>query len=143
MKWVRRHATATAIIAAIFLLVILLLGSSLWFAVQQARRRDGVDADPKAQSSSTSITGPVCGACSLIPGAADERQKTAAIADRAVAARARVGKMLARWQSDPDLEGLRDASALDKLSPEECQECHALWEAVGSLLRQARESNPR
>jgi eukaryotic-like serine/threonine-protein kinase len=40
-----------------------------------------------AQSSSTSIAEPVSRACSLLPGTDDERQKAAALADRAIAAK--------------------------------------------------------
>ena len=46
-KWVRRHPTTAAMMAASLFLVMLLLGGSLWFAVQQARRRDGVSTDLK------------------------------------------------------------------------------------------------
>src|SRR5262249_36220105 len=55
------------------------------------------------------------------------------------AARVRARKMLAHWQVDPDLAGLREPSAVDRLSPGERKECLALWQAVGSLLRRARE----
>jgi serine/threonine-protein kinase len=47
VKWVRRHPTPAAILAASFLLVMMLVGGSLWLAVQQAHRRDRVDADLK------------------------------------------------------------------------------------------------
>ena len=55
------------------------------------------------------------------------------------AARALVRKKLPRWQVDPDLAGLREASAVDKLSGDERQECLALWEAVSNLLDRSRE----
>ena len=55
------------------------------------------------------------------------------------AARTLVRKTLAQWQVHPDLTGLREASARDKLSPDERTECLALWQAVGDLLRRARE----
>src|SRR5262249_45145222 len=42
VKWVRRHPTPAAMLAASFLLVMMLVGGSLWLAVQQARRRDAV-----------------------------------------------------------------------------------------------------
>ena len=46
-KWVRRHPTPAAMLAASLLLVMMLVGASLWLAVQQARRRDAVEADLK------------------------------------------------------------------------------------------------
>jgi serine/threonine-protein kinase len=46
-KWVRRHPTSSALLAASLLLVILLVGGSLWLVVQQAHRRDAVEADLK------------------------------------------------------------------------------------------------
>jgi serine/threonine-protein kinase len=55
------------------------------------------------------------------------------------AARVRVRAMLAHWQVDPDLAGLRESSALDKLSADERKECLALWQAVANLLRRARK----
>jgi serine/threonine-protein kinase len=71
-------------------------------------------------------------------------------ADLAVWAKAlnggpRSGRILARktlehWRVDPDLAGLREASALGKLSPDERNDCLALWQAVGELLRRARVS---
>jgi serine/threonine-protein kinase len=50
-----------------------------------------------------------------------------------------VTKTLARWQADPDLAGLRDATAVDKLSGDERKECLGLWKEVGNLLHRARE----
>ena len=47
-------------------------------------------------------------------------------------------KTLSQWQQDPDLAGLRDAAALDKLPPAECQECRALWNDVDARLERAR-----
>jgi hypothetical protein len=46
-------------------------------------------------------------------------------------------KTLAPWRDDPDLAGLRDADALEKLPPAERQECQALWQEVADLLRRA------
>jgi serine/threonine-protein kinase len=51
-----------------------------------------------------------------------------------------VRKMLIRWQADPDLAGLRESSALDRLSAVERQECHTLWQEVGKLLKRAQAS---
>jgi eukaryotic-like serine/threonine-protein kinase len=50
------------------------------------------------------------------------------------AACALVGKVLARWESDPDLTGLRDPGALEKLPPDERQEWLALWREIASLV---------
>lgn len=46
-------------------------------------------------------------------------------------------KTLAPWRDEPDLAGLRDADALEKLPAAERQECRALWEAVADVLRRA------
>jgi serine/threonine-protein kinase len=54
--------------------------------------------------------------------------------------RAQVHKILARWREDPDLAGLRDPDALEKLSPAERQECRALWGDHDALLCRARPS---
>ena len=62
-----------------------------------------------------------------------KRLETAQPADRA-----EVQKALARWREDPDLAGLRDADALEKLPPAERQECQALWQEVADLLRRAQ-----
>jgi serine/threonine-protein kinase len=53
------------------------------------------------------------------------------------AARILVRKMLTQWQADPDLAGLREPSALDKLSADERQECLALWKEVAAVLDRA------
>jgi serine/threonine-protein kinase len=42
------------------------------------------------------------------------------------------------WRSSPDLAGLRDADALERLPPAERQECRALWQEVAALLRRAQ-----
>ena len=47
VKWVRRHPTPAAMLAASLLLAMMLVGGSLWLAVQQAHRRDAVEADLK------------------------------------------------------------------------------------------------
>jgi len=49
--------------------------------------------------------------------------------------------ILAQWQADPDLAGLRESNAIDKLSPDERKECLALWQVVGNLVSRAREGN--
>jgi tetratricopeptide (TPR) repeat protein len=48
---------------------------------------------------------------------------------------------LRHWQTDPDLAGVRDSSALAKLPTEEAQAWHKLWEEVARLLAYARPSN--
>ena len=44
-KWVRRHPTPAAMLAVSVFLVSMLVGGSLWLAVQQAHRREAVVAD--------------------------------------------------------------------------------------------------
>src|SRR5262249_43884460 len=44
-KWVRRHPTTAAMLAASLLLGVMLVGAGLWLVVQQAHRRHGVEAD--------------------------------------------------------------------------------------------------
>ncbi len=56
--------------------------------------------------------------------------ETGTLADRIQARKA-----LARWRDDPDLAGLRDANALEKLPAAEQRECRALWQDVAALLR--------
>ena len=46
-RWLRRHPAQSAIVAASALVVMLLVGGSLWLAVQQAHRRGAVEADLK------------------------------------------------------------------------------------------------
>jgi serine/threonine-protein kinase len=57
------------------------------------------------------------------------------------AARVLVKGILTRWQHDPDLAGLRESTALDRLSAEERKECLTLWQGVGKLLQRAQEGN--
>jgi serine/threonine-protein kinase len=52
--------------------------------------------------------------------------------------RAQVQAALAWWREDPDLAGLRDPAALDKLPPAERQECSTLWSDQAALLQRAR-----
>ena len=56
------------------------------------------------------------------------------------AERAEAQKALARWREEPDLAGLRDAQALDKLPPAERQECRALWSDLDAQLERVRAS---
>jgi eukaryotic-like serine/threonine-protein kinase len=61
-----------------------------------------------------------------------KRLEAAQTADRAL-----VQKALARWREDPDLAGLRDENALERLPPPEREECRSLWQGVADLLRRA------
>jgi serine/threonine-protein kinase len=45
VKWVRRRPTAAALVGATVLFTITLVGGALWFAVQQAQRRQAVEGD--------------------------------------------------------------------------------------------------
>jgi hypothetical protein len=46
-------------------------------------------------------------------------------------------KMLAAWRDEPDLAGIRDAVAIERLPATERQECRSLWQEVADLLRLA------
>jgi serine/threonine-protein kinase len=46
-KWIRRHPTESAMLAASALCAAVLVGASQWLVVQQARQRDAVEADLK------------------------------------------------------------------------------------------------
>jgi serine/threonine-protein kinase len=52
--------------------------------------------------------------------------------------RAQVRQMLAHWQRDPDLAGLRDAAELAKLPADEQAAWRKLWADVEALLKRAR-----
>jgi hypothetical protein len=52
-----------------------------------------------------------------------------------VADRALVRRILAHWQQDPDLAGVRDRQALAALPAEERAEWDKLWAEVADLLR--------
>jgi serine/threonine-protein kinase len=49
-------------------------------------------------------------------------------------------KMLARWQADPDLAGLREPGGLGALSADERADCVALWKEVGSVRARVRKA---
>jgi tetratricopeptide (TPR) repeat protein len=49
----------------------------------------------------------------------------------------RLARQLGRWQSDPNLAGLREKDALARLSAEERQACAKLWADVTALLKRA------
>jgi len=51
---------------------------------------------------------------------------------------ASVRECMRHWQTDDDLAGLREPSGLDKLSPDERQECLALWKKVAAVLSRAQ-----
>jgi serine/threonine-protein kinase len=44
-KWVRRHPTHAAMLAASLLVILMLVGAGQWLAVEQAHRRDAAEAD--------------------------------------------------------------------------------------------------
>jgi hypothetical protein len=62
-----------------------------------------------------------------------QKVDTGTAADRIQARRT-----LVPWQDEPDLAGLRDAGALERLPPAERQECRALWHEVEALLNRAQ-----
>jgi hypothetical protein len=49
--------------------------------------------------------------------------------------RAATRAALTDWRTDPDLAGVREPAALQKLSEAERDECRALWAAVDALQR--------
>jgi serine/threonine protein kinase len=53
-----------------------------------------------------------------------------------------IAKALDNWQYDPDLEGIREAGALAKLSEAERKEWQSLWARFASLLERARGKTP-
>jgi serine/threonine-protein kinase len=56
------------------------------------------------------------------------------------AARVLVRKMLTLWRAEPELSGLREPTALDKLSPDERKECLALWKEVATVLQRTQRT---
>ena len=52
----------------------------------------------------------------------------------ALANRVLVIKILTHWRTDPDLAGLHDPDALEKLPPAERQECRNLWSDIDALI---------
>jgi tetratricopeptide (TPR) repeat protein len=54
--------------------------------------------------------------------------------------RARIRGALARWRTDSDLAGLREPSAMDKLTFDERRQCLALWQEVDNLLERFRDA---
>jgi serine/threonine-protein kinase len=49
-------------------------------------------------------------------------------------------KTLTHWRANPDLAGLREPSALDKLSTDEREECLALWKEVTAVVSRAQKT---
>lgn len=64
-----------------------------------------------------------------------KKLETGAGADRILAQKA-----LSKWRDDPDLAGVRDPDALDKLSPAERQACSELWRDLDALLARVRNT---
>ena len=50
-----------------------------------------------------------------------------------------VVQFLKHWQKDPDLAGVRDRSALEKLPDAERAEWEKLWADVAELLKKVQE----
>jgi serine/threonine-protein kinase len=61
------------------------------------------------------------------------------LAATTAADRARVRQTLTHWQADPDLEGVRDPDALDRLSAPERQQWHTVWADVDALLKRSQD----
>jgi tetratricopeptide (TPR) repeat protein len=57
-------------------------------------------------------------------------------------ARAEVEKAMSTWQHDPSLAGLREATALDRLTKTERQDYRKFWADVEALRRKAGEDRP-
>jgi serine/threonine-protein kinase len=51
--------------------------------------------------------------------------------------KADVQRLMRHWQADSDLAGLREPGALKAMSPDEREECLALWQEVAALLGRA------
>jgi serine/threonine-protein kinase len=64
------------------------------------------------------------------------------MSDRDPAIRALMQRTLTHWQADPDLAGLRDPQALDKMSPSEQEECRTLWNEVRARWGRAQTAGP-
>jgi serine/threonine-protein kinase len=58
--------------------------------------------------------------------------------DDASISRAALDKLLAQWQSNPELAGIRDRTALENLSAVEREECAALWNRVAVVQARVR-----
>jgi len=58
--------------------------------------------------------------------------------DSSISAGAAVKKVLAEWQVNPNLAGIRDADALGNLSVVEREDCAALWNKIAALTTSAQ-----
>ncbi|MCI0377588.1 MAG: protein kinase, partial [Gemmataceae bacterium] len=67
---------------------------------------------------------------------------TKRLSDAKLEDRAHIEKTLRHWQTDADLAGIRDASAVAKLPVEERQDCANLWAAVEMLRKRAQLKPP-
>jgi serine/threonine-protein kinase len=56
--------------------------------------------------------------------------------------RPRVRQKMQHWRRDPDLAGVRDAAALDKLPEAERAEWQKFWSEVAELLKRTEEAKP-
>lgn len=54
--------------------------------------------------------------------------------------RAEVQQKLSQWQNDADFAGIRDATSLAKLAPDEQKSFTQLWADVAALLKKAQET---
>jgi hypothetical protein len=50
-----------------------------------------------------------------------------------------IQQRLVHWQHDPDLAGLRDKDAVDKLPEAERDDCRKLWADMDALLKRTQE----
>jgi serine/threonine-protein kinase len=57
--------------------------------------------------------------------------------ESAPTSRDRIRQTVLRWQTEPDLAGLREPADLARLSADERQECLALWAAVAGALKES------
>jgi len=60
--------------------------------------------------------------------------------DSSTASRVMVSNKLMHWQADRDLAGIREPSTLELFSPNERQECLALWKKVDAVLKRSQNS---
>ena len=72
---------------------------------------------------------------------ADLAARTSALETGSMATRGANRMALTRWQSEPDLAGLREPGELDMLAADERAECLALWAELAAVL--ARTPNGR
>ena len=46
-------------------------------------------------------------------------------------------KLLVKWPTEPDLAGLREPQALDKMAENEQRDCRALWQEVRDVIERS------